>query len=222
MKRALRWSAFAVVLAVFLNGCASSGGQYTPPIRQAVTTDRTIAMPFGQFWDVYVEQLSKSFFVINNIEKESRIVNVSFATNQPGDYVDCGRMLRTSSHPASGERTWRYDTADNSTYAAGVKGTNVEIQFARETSLDGRANIFMAPEADGTKLSVNARYVWTVKVTGHNPYAAAYGTGGYVGTESMSVTFTSTQAGSQTVNQETLTCLSKGRLEQQLLDLVAE
>ena len=220
MNCSLRWPAFVVVLAVVLNGCASSGGQYTPPTQQAVTTDRTVAVPFDQFWDVYVEQLSKSFFVINNIEKESRIVNVSFTTNQPGDYVNCGRMLRTSSHPASGERTWQYDTADDSIYAAGLKGTNVELQFARETSLDGRANIFMAPEADGTKLSVNARYVWTVTVTGHNPYAAAYGTGAYVGADTTRVTFTSTQAGTHTVNQETLTCVSKGRLEQQLLNLV--
>ena len=80
----------------------------------------------------------------------------------------------------------------------------------------------MAPEANGTKLSVNARYVWTVKVTSRTPYVQGYSTGVHVGTDTTQVSFTSTQVGTHTFPEETLSCISKGRLEQQLLDLVAE
>ena len=211
-----------IVFVVALTGCASSSMRYTPPAQHSVQTSKAIPTPFEHFWDRYVEELSKSFFVINNIEKESRIVNVSFTADRPGDYVDCGRTHRTSKHPASGTRTWDYTTADSSSFAVGIEGTNFEAHVDRSASLDGRVNIFMAPEGDGTNLSVNARYVWTVVVKSQTPYVQGYSTGVHVGSDTARVSFTSTQTGTQSSPQGSVTCVSTGRLEQQLLNLVAQ
>ena len=69
----------------------------------------------------------------------------------------------------------------------GIEGTNFEAQFDRSASLDGRVNIFKAPEGDGTNLSVNTRYVWTVVVKSQTPYVQGYSTEVHVGSDTTRV-----------------------------------
>lgn len=202
----------AVVLATTLAGCAASTADYSPPEARNVTTERVVRMPFDMAWDRYVSELSKSFFVINNISKNSRIINVSFSSDRPSDFVDCGVTRRTSTHPATGDESFIYQAADSSAYNAGQSGTNILWHFRRNTSLDGRVNIYMAPEgSDSTLIRVNAKYVLAVSVRGESTAGGSY-------FDQMSVSFTSS-AGSGSRADE-LRCVSKGVLEKQLLELI--
>src|SRR3546814_8710634 len=67
------------------------------PTQPSLTNSRTVNAGFEETWDRLVRNLSSEFFVINNIEKASRIINVSFQTDAPERYVDCGVTHRTRS-----------------------------------------------------------------------------------------------------------------------------
>jgi len=122
-------------------------------------------------WDSLVRDLAKSFYVINNIDKESRIINVSFNSPKAEDYVDCGRSQRTFKEGEVSE-SFNYAVAARSTFK--VASTRQEhpafsnyFVLTREPMLDGRANIYIAPSSSDpnrTTISVNTRYVLTVKV----------------------------------------------------------
>lgn len=75
-----------------------------------------------------MKQLAKSFFVVNNIEKESRLINVSFSTETPEKYINCGRTTRTFK---LGDEvlTTSYDVAADSSYKFG-HGTTANRQFS--------------------------------------------------------------------------------------------
>ena len=205
----------AIVCAFGATGCASSTYEYTSPMTHSqIKTERLIPIDFGEFWDAYVAELSKTFFVINNIEKESRIINVSFNANTPSEYIDCGYVNRTSSHPSTGKRLFNYKLSDSASYQIGVRGTNILWDVNRSTSLDGRINVFMAPEGDQTLLRVNALYVWSVSASGTNQLGQAYLF------PSTSITFSSGKAGEKEEQGEKFQCRSKGVLEKVLLELV--
>ena len=212
----MRSIALALISIGMLVGCASSGLTHIPPASYSVQTSKTIPSAFDDFWDLYVAELSKSYFVINNIEKESRIINVSFSSNNPEDYIDCGRSTRTSKHPVTGSRTWTYDSAASSTFAAGKKGTNIEFQIERDASLEGRLNIFMAPKGGSTQLSVNARYVWQIKTTTTQPPYT-----NVLHRDSTVIHLSSAEGGTHSFPEGDLRCVSKGVLEESLLNLVS-
>jgi hypothetical protein len=78
-------SVLARVLLVFLLGatfgCVTPGSSsffYNPPERPKPPNEITVEEPFNVVSDRLVARIARSFFVINNIEKESRLINLSF------------------------------------------------------------------------------------------------------------------------------------------------
>jgi hypothetical protein len=201
---------FILFISATLGSCAGSTANYQAPSEIRVENERTLPISFEQAWDLYVAELSKSFFVINNISKESRIINVSFQTTTPSQFIDCGMSTRTSKHPATGEQRFVYPTADSSTYNAGVDGTNYLMTVNRTANLEGRINIYMAPDDNRTLLRVNARYVWDVNVT------QVSNMGQVSPNYNSTISFGSVEAGRDTE----ITCRSNGNLEQKLLNLI--
>lgn len=211
-----------IVAVLALAACASSTHLYTPPGKQSVSTEKLIGKPFSEAWDSYVSKLSEDFFVINNISKESRIINVSISANTPSDYVDCGQTARTLEHPR-GNKSFNYVVADSSTFEHAVEGTNLVDQVVRDTDIQGRVNVFMAPQGKQTLLRVNVKYVWTAKIS----ISGMRTTGGlfasvvpYHRTDSVSLGFSSTKDGKKHSGGEIITCRSKGILEDRLLNLI--
>jgi hypothetical protein len=208
-----RW--IVCLLALGLAACAGSNATYTPPTGPSVATERSVSAPFDTAWDAYVAELSKSFFVINNISKDSRIINVSFSTNKPSRYVDCGHTIRTSTHPATGKQTFSYVTADSAQYNAGVPGTNYLWTVTRTTNLEGRINVYMAPQGQQTLLRVNAKYVWS------GSYSAISNLGQRDPGASFSADFSSYSSGQTSGGtDQQVTCYSNGTLEHELLSLI--
>ena len=122
-------------------GCASTDTKYTGPTGHKVENEKIVPAGFEATWRSYVEELSKSFFVINNISKDSGIINVSYSTGTPGDFIDCGYTRRETKHPRLGSKVYSYEVANDSNYLYGVKGTNILWEVTRRTKLSGRANI---------------------------------------------------------------------------------
>lgn len=198
-------SIFAIPL--ILTACAGADFSYRAPINKTIENEIILDKPFEYIWDGYVAELSKSFFVINNIEKSSRLINVSFSANTPSKYVDCGITTLVSKHPARGEETFVYSVADDSQMWAGVKGTNHIVNRRRNTSLDGRINIFIAPERGGTLVRVNARYVMNFQI---QETGVTYA---YNNSYNNKLSFSSNEP----ATDNEVTCRSTGALEAELI-----
>ena len=202
----------ALTLTSPLAACASSKFDYFEPNQpNQFSTETTISKDFNSVWDGYVASLSESFFVINNISKESRLINVSFSANSPQEYINCGRTKLTSNHPAKGTETFNYEVAADSNTWYGVDGTNHIVERKRDTSLNGRANIYIAPKDDGTTLvRANARYVLDISVV-ENGLTLYHHT-----SNNSSISFSTKETGT---SSDGVKCYSKGKLEQDLLEI---
>jgi len=219
---------------VLIAGCATPGTSnfgYTPPENSAkIRNEIVVNKPFDVVWDSFVHSLAKSFYVINNIDKQSRIINVSFSTDTPETYADCGTSTRTSSR-GDETHTYKYNVASTSNFKVASRAGNHNqfplTQFiVRRSSLDGRMNIYVAPEGQNTRVSVNARYVLTVKVEGTYVAENLYGTPtarGALPAKTATSTFNTNQPSTTDWGTPeepgSVTCQARGRLESDILQL---
>jgi hypothetical protein len=217
--------------ATMITGCATPGTStldYTPPQNPTkIQNELIVSKPFETIWDSFVRELAKSFYVINNIDKQSRIINVSFSTDTPETYVDCGITTRTYARGAE-THTYKYNLASASTYK--LAGVNNQLPqtavLSRYPSLEGRANIYVAPEGENTRVSVNIRYVLSVKVQGTYTTENRYGApiqSGTISAQTSTITLNTNQPATAHwgTPQQPLdpTCQSLGRLEKDILEL---
>lgn len=167
----------------FLSGCATVGVSsysYKEPTSFEIENEAFVPMPFDQAWDKLVRELATRFYVVNNIDKESRLINVSFSSNNPEQFVTGGTTTREFRRDGPTERI-SYDPASSSSFKTGWKwGPYKNLPSTgtlyRRTSLEGRVNIYAAPDGDGMRMTVNCRYILTVKVTGTFVAENAFGT----------------------------------------------
>lgn len=215
-KRAL----FFLVPLLFV-GCATapkSTLDLTQPEPYVVANERHYDIPFDTAWQKLVEELSKSFFVINNISKESNIINVSFSSDNPLVYIDCGTSTRTYE-----AETYTYPIAGDGFFKfARQAGNNAFFVYSvnRKTSLEGRINVYVAPDGDGSKVSVNARYILSITTSGtvediRGALRISHGVQPFP-PETTTHSFNTNQEESQ----DEITCVSTGDLENMILDMV--
>jgi len=222
-----------LLLVIFVSGCATQGintSEYTPPQSIKVNNEIELQTPQPQVWDILVKELSKSFYVINNIDKESRIINVSFSSNSPAEYLDCGKTYRTYVQGDKKE-VYHYDTANSSQFKFATslqqhKSFAYYINARRETMLDGRSNIYVAPsekEKNNTVVTVNTRYILNFKMKGDGITENIHGnivSSQRLPEETFTIMLNTNQRGQHELKEGTIYCYSKGKLEKDILDMV--
>ncbi|MDO8652026.1 MAG: membrane lipoprotein lipid attachment site-containing protein [Undibacterium sp.] len=222
---------FIPLLVLILSGCATQGVSsfdYTKKTPIEVKNELQLNQPYLQVWDKLIKELSKSFYIINNIDKESRIINLSFSSSKPSDFVECGSTSRTYKQGEHIESI-TYDVADNSTFRVATQKqehptmTNY-FSVRRVTNLEGRTNIYLAPlDSDKTKtlITVNTRYVLNINTfsQGYAQHISGnlFTRGNEINTPN-SVSFNTNKPNSAPTDQ--ITCFSKGKLEQDVLQLL--
>lgn len=219
-----------VATCFFLVSCATapvSEYSYEKGVIREFPNELLVDRPFDEVWDDLVGELATTFYVINNIDKESRLLNVSFSeSNKPSKFIDCGKTRRSFELDGNLE-VFKYDVADNSQYkltSGKVNGVNTWYYLNdRKTNLTGRANIYVAPTEDGTtKITVNARYVWGVTVTAQEiNYHKPSGSHFYIGRPQVAhqgeVAFNSKTIGE---DGQGITCISNGLFERDILSIL--
>ena len=173
-----------------------------------------VSAPFEDTWDKLVRNLSEDFFSINNIEKASRIINVSFSTQNPGQFVDCGATQRSYTSPSGTKQSYFYNSEDSTQYkTAAPNGMPVFVN--RKTNLEGRINIYVAPSGNQTDVSVNARFVLKINLSfqGMNQYEIPVGSPLI---ETLIVDFNTNNPSKSDGNSPG--CASNGALEKRILD----
>ena len=222
---------YGILLAASLVvGCATPAQfnlSYTEPTSTQIRNTITVNEDFEKTWKKLVSEMSKSFYVINNIDKESNLINLSFSiTNNIGDYVDCGNSRRTFSLKDIQENV-SYRVADksesytSSTTHRAPPNTTYYRQF-RSPKLEGRTNVYVAPENGKTEVRVNTRYIWTLKNSAQEyMYMPLYNSynpvGGIVPTPTIDpISFNTKTSGSD----GEVTCFATGKFENEILDIV--
>jgi len=220
---------------VCLSGCVTGGkssSDYTPPRGADMVVHETIVNePFETVWDRLVGKLASGFFVINNIDKASRLINVSYSSDSPGEYIDCGRSRREFSFQGE-SRAYDYAVADSSTYKAdgGTWGEfhNLPriVDIARRTAVEGRINLYVAPvNASQTRVSANVKYILKVDLeatsTAYNGFGKAMSQSA-LPPHTREISFSTSEPatkdwGTGGVTQ-LITCRTNGKLEQSLLN----
>lgn len=151
-----------VLLAFIFTGCGATAPEYTAP--QSSTTEATSVMidePYDATWDKLIDFTSARFFAIDNYEKDSGLMTLSFSSN-PERFVDCGTV--GSGSDQQGWVEWYKQANTSST-----------------VSLNGRMNLTVREESESqTRVEVNTRYVVTARsniITEEN-YEWSFNTGG--------------------------------------------
>lgn len=211
-------SFFFVLL--FVSGCtASSSIDYTGvETDETVENQLTVNEDFEIVWDRLIKNLSSEFFVINNVEKASRIINVSFSSNTPSDLIDCGRTSRTYTSGSGATESYNYLSADSSRFKYSTEDGLYAYDVATQKSVEGRANIYVAPTDQGTQIAVNVRYIWTTKFEFMPIHRVSGVVIGYPESRTDEYTFETANPLDEYVDGFQLTCRSNGTLESMVLD----
>ena len=153
---------FLLLTVPLIFGCAKPGVskyEFIPSDINKVKHEIVLNQSFDETWDALVENLTSSFYVINNIEKSSRIINVSFSSNEPEEFIECGESIR---HYERGKESqdYRYKFSESTSYKIAGK-TNISSPMTtyidRETNLEGRINIYVAPFKEKTKIKIRVQ-----------------------------------------------------------------
>ncbi|HET6419199.1 MAG TPA: hypothetical protein VFG19_03525 [Geobacteraceae bacterium] len=228
----MKWKFFAVAGSVLIYGCAAQGVSridYKAPTPVKVNNEITVNKPCAQVWDKLVNQLSKSFYIVNSIDKASRTINLSFRTNRPSEYADCGSTHRTYVQGYKIE-TYDFETAGPSEFKVATpkqpdKNYSYYVNINRNTMLEGRAVVNIAPserDSSSTVITVNTRYIWTLKVNGQvfaEHFLGKVNPEKRLPEETRTIEFTTNWPGKGIGNDLTI-CCSKGKLEGEILDMI--
>ncbi len=228
----MKWKFFTMAGVLLISGCAAQGVsniEYKAPTPVKVNNEIIVSKPYSLVWDKLVKELSNSSYTINKIDKESRVINLSFSTNKPSEYADCGRTHRTYVQGYEIE-TYDFETADPSEFKVATpkqpnKNYSYYVKIIRNTMLEGRTDIFIAPsekDSNSTTITVDARYVWTLKVNGQvfaKHFLGKVNPEERLPEETRTIIFTTNSPGKGT-GKDITHCCSKGKLEGDILGLI--
>ena len=148
---------------LFLFSCAA--GSYTPPSvsEEPIVNSIVIEKPYDVVWAKLITQLATTYFGIENYEKQSGLITLSFGASNPSNFIT-GGSVRVSNIAAKYEGDYigylcKYSDAD----------------------FKAKMNIVVTSLSDNqTKVTINARYVFTSYVKETNERNTwSFNTNGY-------------------------------------------
>jgi len=146
-----------MVLSLLLSSCISSKSIYKPPSQENLQNKyiKEFNRPYNEIWDALINYSASTFFGIDNFEKESGLLTLSFGASNPQDYITGGY--------------WKTDIV----YGVNelhFEGDYVEyLSLYQNGSLVGKMNIVVKKIDDNnTRVVVNARYVFSTNATDAN------------------------------------------------------
>jgi len=133
------WRIGLLALVAMLVGCSS--GSYIPPtVSSDLASSTVVSKSYDETWNDLIEYSGSTFFAIENFEKESGLITLSFGASQPSSYASGGYFENA---------------------ATGFKGDWVDYIAQFGASLSGKMNVVVREVSAGeTKVTVNARYIF--------------------------------------------------------------
>jgi hypothetical protein len=160
-----------IMTIFFLSGCVGTLGSrewhnnfaYSPPKHKSgnINHSKIINKPFDEVWKNLIQYSAKTFFAIENYEKDSGLITLSFGSDNITKYVDGGKwnlsqiFKRTMTTP--GLFYPENPPSFKGTYAEYIAGYN-------DSSLQGKLNIaVMKIDENTTEIVVNALYILNIR-----------------------------------------------------------
>ena len=147
-------------ILLFSFGCGSS--KYTPPAVVTMPPDaysQVFDRSFDSTWSAVIQYVGTSPFHIDNFEKASGLVTLSFVSTNPSELISGGRWESKGSKEFSGDYV------------------DFLVQNA-DANLQGTINIIVVPLAsDRTKVSVKTSYTFTAAIPDEGTYTWSFETG---------------------------------------------
>ncbi len=159
MKSSFRAWSIAVVIVWGLAGCVATANYQRGP-RVKVENSTEIGKPRAEVWRSAVPKLAGQFFVINNMDQASGLINLSYA-GDPEPYLNCGQVTIQM----EGVEPVTFPAARAQQRFAGGGATPGSTMVDRTMHLEGRINlIFQEMTATSTRVTATTRYVVTQEV----------------------------------------------------------
>jgi hypothetical protein len=152
----------ALICVAALAGCAGRVDFVHPDAPLRLENSKVINKSRDVVWNAAIPALGKQFFTINNLDKSSGLVNISYS-GAPEKYIDCGQISSYVQN-ARGERTYKFAGASaNERYEVMIPQGLFNVD--RRMSVEGRMNlIFEEVGPTETRVTANTRYVVTKQV----------------------------------------------------------
>lgn len=207
-----RWL-MVLALLVFA-GCMAGKVDLLPPITQPrLDNFLVVEKPFEAVWSAAVPALGKEFFIINNLDKASGFINISYA-GDPEAYIDCGRIVSYVKN-ARGERTYDFPGASAEQVYEVMEAPHLYF-VNRKMAIDGRMNlVFEQMTPTRTRVTANVRYIITRS-------GQIRDVNGNARSDSHSISFNSGSGASFPAAQDgrATKCVATGKFERQVLSLI--
>ncbi len=217
-QRRLAWLLFSAPLAAC---SATSSVQHSPAQFTPIESSRVVEASEDTVLRRLISRLPAAGLTVVEIDDAAKAVVVSLTTDEPGEYVDCGRTRRTFEGVWGGVETFDYEPAAGASYKL-TSHDGVALDATRTVVLDATATVRMQPgtatseAAAMTEVRVEVSYDLETQVT--------YNEGGlfaFASADAEPVTrairFQTDRPG--VGDGEVALCMPNGRLEAQLLDL---
>jgi hypothetical protein len=207
---------FASLLAI---ACISGCGEESYLVLNTATlpSDNYIVIdkPREAVWDESVPELGKQFFVIDNLNKSSGLINISY-NGDPEKFIDCGN-IKSVVKSTQGEHTYDFPAAKAQAAYDIMKG-DVLFHIDRKMSLKVRVRlVFKEINPNQTQITANTFYVVQKDVTARradNNFSQSW---------SDSVSFTTRGAspiGNDINSAATSSCVPTRKLEREILSAI--
>jgi len=138
---------FIYIITTFLIYSCSSAQYIAPNERQQYENIVTIQNSFDDTWAAIIDYSSSSFFAIETVEKSSGLITLSFGTQNPEAYVDCGLF--------------------NASGLVNFNGNYMEYMSLNGASLIGKMNI-SARSIDSLTTSIRINTLYNISYNTYN------------------------------------------------------
>lgn len=193
-----------------MTGCVGGKLIYNPPTSHAkITNSLTVDESKEQIWKRAIVALSSSFFVINNLDKESGLINLSYA-GSPEKCIDCGEIDSYVKNFA-GERRYKFPASTEYKVYEVMSGTNL-FRFQRKLTLEGRINIVIQEISENQSIvTVNIRYIVTKNNTIYDMQGRS---------QSSSETISFNTNGYEKFSESSTICYASTNLEKEIFEIL--
>lgn len=193
------------LILVLLAGCTSY--VHKKPDEVTINNEKIINQSTDKVWANLFNQLYTDSFTVNSVDKNTGIINVTFKTDRPVNYIDCG-IVKTnyrSSDKTNHEYTYNY--ADSTEYLHDHNGQayNAEVKSDMEATITAT----VSPKNEYSIATIDVAYKLIRKTTSTNE----------IDKTSLPVKEEVFEFSTmKPYKSEDISCISTGVIEQNLLD----
>ena len=147
----------SLVMTILLSSCAvekknltENVGKYVPPniddtnFKNSVITNKN----FDETWTSLTDFVNDSFFKVENLDKDSGLLTLSFGSNEPENFIDCGDFEYTLFFTGEEFKGSYIDYAKSGLLAVLEAKMNIKIQ---------------KNDNESTKISINTNYTYSTQ-----------------------------------------------------------